>query len=588
MASLAGLSFGRYRVRARWGQGGMGEVYLGSAVGPDGVEKPVAIKTIRALHRQRRELVEMFLEEAKVSFLLTHPNIVQTYELGALDDHHFLVMEWVEGITLEALLEFFRDTRRQPLPVALALSLAMQVARALDYAHTFADTQGRPLRIVHRDVSPSNVLLSRDGQIKVTDFGLVKSVLSKVETEVGQIKGKAAYMAPEQLASRPADARTDIYSLGLMLYEMLSGEHPFGARGEVTLMARLSGVEIPPLAERAPDLAPAVIELVASCVATDPAARFSSAGELGRRIDRCMREAGLRVSEYELAELVTQVSAAAEPRLVAPHPFDLALGVELQRVAGGTGGLAAFKRSGVGTVVEGGPRGPAAPPASTYPASPQAPRASAGRGAQGQPAAPAPRHRSRALVAAGGATLLLGLVYLATGRGGSPPTAAPVAGGGAPVAAATQRATPGDAGSARALPQAATTWRGASDAATAARALPDSGPLGRPDAAEASYRRLPSRRGWSARQPEPRSARGGDPPAPPAPVLTGTLSVNSEPWAVVFVDGVRLRSTPLLGHPLAVGLHVVRLEHPPRQLSATRSVVIRAGEETRLAVELGP
>ncbi|MBK8482127.1 MAG: protein kinase [Proteobacteria bacterium] len=556
MASLDGLSFGRYRVRSRQGQGGMGEVYLGSAIGPDGVEKAVAIKTIRALHRQRPELVAMFLEEAKVSFLLTHPNIVQTYELGTIDEHHFLVMEWVEGLTLEALLDFFRDVRRQPLPPALALYLAMQVARALDYAHAFIDAQGRSLQIVHRDISPSNVLLSRDGQVKVTDFGLVKSVLSRIETEVGQIKGKAAYMAPEQLASRPSDARTDIFALGLILYEMLSGEHPFGERGTVNVHARLAGVAIRPLGQRAPQLAPAVLELVEGCLHTDPAARFASAGELGRRIDRCMREGGLRVSEYELAELVTQAAAAAAARPAAPHPFDLALGAELQRVGGGLGGApAAFASTRPGTVSVGGPALKAAPTAIS----------------EHRP--PTHRPRSRALITAAGLALLVGGAYLAAGFGASttPAHEAPAALSPDPLRRASAPTTTPPA---RAL--AAGQRRGDAGAQLGLSAV---------DAAAAPtlHRSIRTR----AQTPRVARLRGATTALSP-PTASGSLSVNSEPWAIVFVDGVRLRSTPLLGHSLAVGPHIVRLENPARGLTATRSVLIHRDQETRLAVELAP
>ncbi len=381
-------SLGRYQILSRLGAGGMGEVYLASAAGPFGVERRVAIKLIRDLHEEQDAYLKMFIEEAKLSFLLTHPNVVQTFELGQVDGHYFLVMEYVSGTTLSLLLRHFAERLRQPFPVPFALHIAREVLKGLEYAHGYVGHDGRPLQIVHRDVSPSNVLLSSDGQIKVSDFGLATSALRQIHTESGAVKGKVLYMAPEQLHGRPLDRRADLFSVGVMLYEMLSARSPFGAnRREITLQVRIEGrAPLIPLASVAAHLDPAVVALVERCLAERAEDRHPSARDLGREIDQAMRAAGLDVSDYDFADFIAQARAAAEAEPAAPHPFDRALGLELRRVdeAGGLARFVTAPPSGAAVATSPSARAPLSalpttPTVAQTPSRPHAPRPPAHR-----------------------------------------------------------------------------------------------------------------------------------------------------------------------------------------------------------------
>jgi serine/threonine-protein kinase len=442
MSELASSSpsLGRYRILSRLGAGGMGEVYLASGRGPFGVERRVAIKLIRDLHEEQDACLQMFVEEAKLSFLLTHPNVVQTFELGQVDGHYFLVMEYVSGTTLSQLLRYFAERLRQPFPVPFALHIAQEVAKGLEYAHGYVSHEGKALQIVHRDVSPSNVLLSSDGQIKVSDFGLAISALRQIHTESGAIKGKILYMAPEQLRGRGVDRRADLYSLGVMLYEMLSVRSPFGVnRREVTVQTRLEGKTPPvPLAEVAPHLPGGVVALVERCLAEAPEARHPSARELGREIELCLRQAGQSVSNYDFADFIAQAREAAEAEPAAPHPFDRALGLELRRVDE-EGGLARFVTTPPSAPAGPSVSAPSSPPLRALPTAPTAvesPVTVREPGASG--IAPLPRSRTALLVGLG---LLLAaaaapLLWLGLRRSEGP------AAGSASPATATLRVAP--------------------------------------------------------------------------------------------------------------------------------------------------
>lgn len=574
-ASTPTLAIGRYHVRSRLGLGGMGEVYLATAVGPEGVQKPVAIKLIRQLHQQNQDVVGMFIEEAKVSFLLTHPNIVQTYEIGQVEGHYFLVMEYVDGTNLEELVGFFASRLQQPLPAAPSLYIASQVARGLSYAHTLEDQQGRRLNIVHRDVSPSNVLLSKDGLVKLSDFGLAKSTLRRVESRSGQIKGKLAYMAPEQLRGEEADSRADIYALGVMLYEMLSGANPFGQPNAIDIGQRLKQEKIQPLGERAPHLEPEVVVIVEQCTATEPADRFASARELQQRIDDCMRKLKLSVSDYELAEFITRARREAESRPHAPHPFDRALGMELKKVAGEAGASTFIK-------VPTDDDGSAAP-------------------AVAETALPPPERRSsRWLVLLMAAAVAMGVGLFMVLRRPVEPSRAIERKIASVELAADSRAKPdvrpnmaADAGrttatlNVRSVPEGAAVFVGGKLRGTTPLSLSGVQP----------NRPIPVRirlSGYRLYEQQVTLEPGGyldlrpklQPIRARAPRAWGTLSVNSEPWSIVYLDGKRIRSTPLLGYKLAAGQHKVRLVNPAKKLQTIRKVIIRPDRETRLSVEL--
>jgi len=218
-------SMGRYQLQERIAAGGMGEVFRGVDVGWGGVERPVAVKIISPTLSHFPDFVSTFIDEARLSYLLCHANVVQVRDIGQFENTYFIAMEWVNGTDLGSLL----GRLGLPLPVRFATLLAAEAARGLDYAHRICGSDGKPLGLVHRDVSPPNILLSWEGEVKVTDFGIARWRNRETQSLPGSLKGKIGYMAPEQARSEEVDLRTDVFALGVMLYEMVVGKHPFTA-----------------------------------------------------------------------------------------------------------------------------------------------------------------------------------------------------------------------------------------------------------------------------------------------------------------------------------------------------------------------
>lgn len=220
--------FGPYTLLRRIGRGGMAEVFLAEAPAVDGEKKLLAIKRLLSPYNSDAQLIAMLADEARVSIWLHHPNIVQVFDFGCVGDHHYIAMEFVDGCDLCSLVRAPEGAAEQHLPLATAIYAIHQVAEALDYAHR-RNHQGRPLRIVHRDVSPHNILVSREGEVRLTDFGLARAEIATHETQEGIIRGKFAYMPKEQAYGGAIDHRVDIFALGVTLYEALCGVKPYTA-----------------------------------------------------------------------------------------------------------------------------------------------------------------------------------------------------------------------------------------------------------------------------------------------------------------------------------------------------------------------
>lgn len=220
--SSAGVSpehFRRYKIIRKLAEGGMGEIFLARQTGIAGFAKDVVIKRITSHYATEPLFVSLFLQEARIAALLDHPNIVQIYELGKQEESYFIVMEYVPGWSLSRILEAVEG----PLPLTLAVQIAAAVAEGLQFVHKKKDQQGQPLHLIHRDISPPNILISTSGHVKITDFGIAKARSSAAHTRAGEIKGKYAYLSPEQARGELLDHRSDMYSLGLVLYEMTTG-----------------------------------------------------------------------------------------------------------------------------------------------------------------------------------------------------------------------------------------------------------------------------------------------------------------------------------------------------------------------------
>src|SRR5262245_21934690 len=222
-----GETFGKYVLVRRLATGGMADIYLARQSGVEGFQKPCVIKRILPQLADDQQFVSMFLDEARIAALLTHPNIVQIFDLGKQDGSYFLAMEHIHGEDLTRILDAERQRGRTALPENIAIRIIAQVAEGLDYAHHAVDEDGLALGIVHRDVSPPNVIVSYAGSVKIVDFGIAKAVVKHSRTEVGVIKGKVPYMSPEQVQGLELDKRSDIFSLGALLYELSTGQKPF-------------------------------------------------------------------------------------------------------------------------------------------------------------------------------------------------------------------------------------------------------------------------------------------------------------------------------------------------------------------------
>src|SRR3954471_2593560 len=242
--------FGKYTLIRKIGTGGMAEVFLARTSVAQGLNKTLVIKKIHTAYARSRQFVTMFVDEAKIALGLNHPNIVQVFDFGAVADTYFLAMEHVEGIDLLQLLQEAAKAR-QRLPYGLSAYIVQQLAKGLDYAHRKADEFGEPLGIVHRDISPQNILLSWDGSVKIVDFGIARA--RDVHEEEGVVKGKFAYMSPEQARGEPVDHRSDVFSAGIVLYELACARPLFTGKGKEVLDLVKSG-RIPPPREHDPEL----------------------------------------------------------------------------------------------------------------------------------------------------------------------------------------------------------------------------------------------------------------------------------------------------------------------------------------------
>jgi tRNA A-37 threonylcarbamoyl transferase component Bud32 len=277
----ATLRFGRYEVIRPLARGGMAELFLARRVGPEGVEKRLCIKKIRAELARERRFLDLFVAEARVSTSLTHGNIVQVFDFGRAGDDYYLAMEYVPGRDLGAVLRALRAAGRGLAP-PLAAHVASEVCNALDYAHRQRGRDGQPLGLVHRDVTPRNVLLSWDGEVKLADFGV-----SRVgEPLVGGVRGTPAYMAPEQARGDAVDARSDLFAVGLVLLEALRGERAYAAESPEAQLEQARRAEVP---DPPPEAPAALREVVTRATAQEPGARFANALEMQTALERYLK-----------------------------------------------------------------------------------------------------------------------------------------------------------------------------------------------------------------------------------------------------------------------------------------------------------
>ena len=627
---------GRYQLLARLASGGMAEIFLARQTGIGGFEKLVVVKRILPHLAREQAFVEMFLDEAVIAAQLNHPNVVQIYDLGESERSYYIAMEYLEGESLGHLVS--EGVRQgQPLGPGLAANLIAQVCDGLHYAHTLEDEQGRPLGIVHRDISPHNVIVLFSGTAKLVDFGIAKAATKVHQTQVGTLKGKLTYMSPEQCLGKTVDSRSDLFSLGVVLWELLARKRLFKRDAEPAIIRAIVDEPIPEVRQVRDDVPQALAAVVERALQKEPGARFASAAEMAAALRDFMHQADQDASPqavegYALAVLGDQArtkkrlleqirrgGAAATParqlkpksdsipsRARAESAAQLAAMAEaatrirtededlaVPPAAGGVrwlrplliglllcaaGGLGLWWLFGQPAT---GPQAPAAvepPPADEPPPAPQpepALQSEPQPDDQSEPE-PAPKRRPDPARLAVRSTPE-GCTVQLDGR-------------------ALDRPTPIDELKVEPGAEHRVTVRCADHQPSEQRFAARPGervslafapapaakpPRSRPPAATRTGRR--SRPGPA---PEPGTPAGAKPRPKPAPAARGQLNLNTKPWSEVSLGGRKLGITPLLGIELPAGQHDLLCVNPGRGISKTIRVTIEPGETTSLSLKL--
>ena len=295
-----------YEVLARLATGGMAEIYLARGNSVAGVERYVVLKRILREKASDTSFVQMFLDEARLAAQLQHPNVAQVYDIGRLGDSYFFTMEYVHGETLRGILQQ-SVALAKPIPLGCVLAIASGVAAGLHHAHTRHGIDGKPLGIVHRDVSPSNIMASFEGTVKLVDFGVAKATHRSAETRSGAVKGKISYLSPEQCRGNDVDRRSDLFSLGIVLWEAISGTRLYRRTSDFDAMHAIVSDEAPRLTNFRPDVPPELDDLVHKLLAKMPAARYQTGDELHEDIDRIAVRAGVSMSVSAMSKYLREL-----------------------------------------------------------------------------------------------------------------------------------------------------------------------------------------------------------------------------------------------------------------------------------------
>ena len=508
-------TLGKYTLIRKLATGGMAEVFLARADGPMGFAKKCVVKRILPHFNDDPRFTEMFLGEARLAAELNHPNLVTIFDFGQHNGQYFLAMEYIDGANLRVLNQ---ATRRQlgPMSLPLAARIIALAAEGLHFAHELRSEQGEFLNLVHRDISPDNILVARNGSVKVVDFGIAKASTQPHLTKSGMIKGKMAYMPPEQLAREQLDRRADLFALGIVFYELVTGGMPFDATSEVSIIqAIMSQKPLEKPTVYRPDCPPDLEAIVNKCLEKDREKRYASCVELQADLEAFIKRSGETVGTREISQLVETVFAHEADQTV---PNAVISDPDLEGLASTNPSQKSAER-------------PSAP----------SPGAGSGTGMSSTAlrsieSAAVQRSKTPLFVAIG-----LGVVVLAAAAGFAlrpvPDPVKPVVV--PPVAVVI------DAGA----PQVA-------DAAVAVAVVtsePDAGAEEEPDAGVAVAVR------------------------PVAP-KTGKLELRIRPYATIFLDDKKLGDTPLPPITVSVGKHKLRLVNPTFGKDVELNIVIKPGE----------
>ena len=296
----------KYKVIRKLDAGGMAEVYEAVAEGIEGFEKKVAIKRVLPHLAENKKFIAMFLDEARLSLHLSHANVVNVFDIGQAGGTYFIVMEYVDGTNLKHLMRKLKD-RNHILPIEQSIFIIMEVCRGLSYAHGLKDRNGKKFNIVHRDVSPPNILISRQGEVKIVDFGLAKATSQLETTDPGVVKGKYAYLSPESATGKPVDHRMDIFCCGIVLYELLTGQRLFLGDNDVQTIKNVRAAEVPSLQQFNPAIPPELEHIVRTALAKDPAHRFQTCDDFAESLANFLFTYQLKVTGFDIQRSLERV-----------------------------------------------------------------------------------------------------------------------------------------------------------------------------------------------------------------------------------------------------------------------------------------
>ncbi|MBX3259930.1 MAG: serine/threonine protein kinase [Labilithrix sp.] len=589
-------AFGKYQLFASLGRGGMADVFLSVARGQMGFNKLAVIKRLRQALAEESAFRNMFLDEARLAARLSHPNIVHTYEVGEQGGVYFIAMEYLEGQSLNKVLkETLR--RKETLEPEIAVRVVADALAGLGYAHELRDYDGRPLSVIHRDISPHNIFVTYDGHTKLVDFGIAKAALSSTETEVGVLKGKVAYMSPEQAMGQRIDARSDLFAMGIVLWELIAQQRLMTGESAANTLHKLMNEPIPRLSQVLPRIDPNLEMLVARALEKEPEHRWQSASEMRGALESWLAAHPRQTRQDDVGRRMMALFGSVREevqRQIQKHMAALTPAANTQELQALTAeSLKRMEQSGanvsgqllrLGTSGSGSGSGVIAsygglPPPSGYPSAVSSASHAHAHAHAPPPApmpavapAPAPKSSSALLIVVTiGCFLLAGLLIVVLGlrdrKPGllafdDPPAATSAQPTGETTTAPPESATAGGTGA----PPVATT--------------PPSSTSATPAPATAA----PVKTAHAAHPPAPRTAtvpKTSTPPPPPPPAEEpGFVTVSAYPWAKVTEGGkVICAVTPCNKVSMSPGTHSLTFENgeSPGQ-KQTVTVQVRSGE----------
>lgn len=591
-------AFGKYQLFASLGRGGMADVFLSVARGQMGFNKLAVIKRLRQALAEEPAFRTMFLDEARLAARLNHPNIVHTYEVGEQNGVYFIAMEYLEGQSLNKVLkEALR--RKEGIDPEVGARIIADALGGLAYAHALADYDGRPLGIIHRDVSPHNIFVTYDGHTKLVDFGIAKAALSSTETEVGVLKGKVAYMSPEQAMGGRIDQRADLFAMGIVLWELLARQRLMTGESAANTLHKLMNEPIPRISAVMPGIDPELEAIVGKALEKDPQYRWQSAAEMRDALEDWLRSNPRSARQEEVGRKMLDLFGSVREevqRQIQRHMSAITKATNTQELQALTAeSLHQMEQSGANVSgqllrlgVSGSGSGSGVVPnygLGTHPSSGYPGMGSMANGQHAQHTGGGPMqargNNTLLIVIAVGFFVLAGLVIVVLGlrdrRKSDGPNADPT---GVPVVVASHGASPVAPIDSAVAPPPVVTVAPIAPVETTTPAPPSTGATGAKTGIRNPPPPPPQKTVTAAHPPPP-----PPPPPPPEEKELGFLTINVYPWAKVSEGGrVLCAATPCNKIPLSPGTHTLTLENAEQGMKQSTTVTIKSGETATRAI----